>query len=91
MTLQDVEHVMEACGLHGVRISHPVGLQGFHIHQRKVKQYGQGRVFLAGDAAHIHSPLAAQGMNTGIQDAFNLAWKLFLPPEVPVGERQVAT
>ncbi|TME00649.1 MAG: FAD-binding protein [Chloroflexi bacterium] len=78
VTLQDVEHVMEACGLHGVRVSHPVGLQGFHIHQRKVKQYGQGRVFLAGDAAHIHSPLAAQGMNTGIQDAFNLAWKLAL-------------
>jgi 2-polyprenyl-6-methoxyphenol hydroxylase-like FAD-dependent oxidoreductase len=38
--------------------------------------YQRGRVFLAGDAAHIHSPVGAQGMNTGIQDAWNLGWKL---------------
>jgi 2-polyprenyl-6-methoxyphenol hydroxylase-like FAD-dependent oxidoreductase len=41
-----------------------------------VKDYQRGRVFLAGDAAHIHSPAGGQGMNTGMQDAFNLAWKL---------------
>ena len=40
--------------------------------------YRAGRVFLAGDAAHIHSPAGGQGMNTGMQDAFNLAWKLAL-------------
>jgi pentachlorophenol monooxygenase len=43
-----------------------------------VDGYGQGRVFIAGDAAHIHPPTGAQGMNTGIQDAHNLAWKLAL-------------
>jgi 2-polyprenyl-6-methoxyphenol hydroxylase-like FAD-dependent oxidoreductase len=78
VTLGDVEQAMQTCGLHGVSISNPVGLEGFHIHQRKVTQFAQGRIFLAGDAAHIHSPLGAQGMNTGMQDAFNLAWKLAL-------------
>ncbi|MGW2863252.1 FAD-dependent monooxygenase [Streptomyces sp. NPDC001205] len=43
---------------------------------RQVEHYRHGRVFLAGDAAHVHLPLGAQGMNTGIQDAFNLGWKL---------------
>ncbi|MFC0438414.1 FAD-dependent monooxygenase [Kutzneria buriramensis] len=43
---------------------------------RQVAQYRHGRVFLAGDAAHVHLPLGAQGMNTGLQDAFNLGWKL---------------
>ena len=41
--------------------------------------YRHGRVFLAGDAAHVHSPAGGQGMNTGMQDAFNLAWKLARP------------
>ncbi len=40
--------------------------------------YHQGRIFLAGDAAHVHSPFGGQGMNTGIQDAYNPAWKLAL-------------
>lgn len=43
---------------------------------RLVDRYREGRVFLAGDAAHIHSPAGGQGMNTGIQDAYNLGWKL---------------
>src|SRR5262249_11812484 len=50
----------------------------FRINERKVKDYRRGRVFLCGDAAHIHSPAGGQGMNTGMQDAFNLAWKLSL-------------
>ncbi|KAL0064071.1 hypothetical protein AAF712_009037 [Marasmius tenuissimus] len=45
---------------------------------RMVESYGTGRVFLAGDAAHIHSPTGAQGLNSGVQDCFNLAWKLSL-------------
>ncbi|WP_205023398.1 FAD-dependent monooxygenase [Streptomyces sp. HB132] len=48
----------------------------FRISHRIVDRYGAGRVFVAGDAAHIHPPTGAQGMNTGVQDAFNLAWKL---------------
>ncbi|MFD1813938.1 FAD-dependent monooxygenase [Rhodococcus gannanensis] len=50
----------------------------FRISHRLVDRYSRGRVFLAGDAAHIHPPTGAQGMNTGIQDACNLAWKLAL-------------
>ncbi|WP_432146287.1 FAD-dependent monooxygenase [Streptomyces sp. bgisy084] len=50
----------------------------FRISHRLVDCYGAGRVFVAGDAAHIHPPTGAQGMNTGIQDAYNLAWKVAL-------------
>ncbi|MGW2561140.1 FAD-dependent monooxygenase [Streptomyces sp. NPDC001514] len=50
----------------------------FRISHRMVDRYADGRVFVAGDAAHIHPPTGAQGMNTGIQDACNLAWKLAL-------------
>ena len=48
----------------------------FHCDERQVEQYRHDRVFLAGDAAHVHSPMGGQGMNTGIQDAANLAWKI---------------
>ncbi|MFS7877905.1 FAD-dependent oxidoreductase [Streptomyces asiaticus] len=50
----------------------------FHCEERQVRSYRHDRVFLAGDAAHVHSPMGGQGMNTGIQDAANLAWKLDL-------------
>ena len=50
----------------------------YKLHRRLASSYGNGRVFLAGDAAHIHSPAGGQGMNTGMGDAFNLAWKLAL-------------
>ena len=50
----------------------------FRISHRLVDRYGVGRVFVAGDAAHIHPPTGAQGMNTGLQDAYNLGWKLAL-------------
>ena len=48
----------------------------YRVHHRVAENFCQGRVFLAGDAAHIHSPAGGQGMNTGIGDAINLAWKL---------------
>ena len=50
----------------------------FRISMRLASHYRKGRVFIAGDAAHIHPPTGGQGMNTGIQDAYNLAWKLAL-------------
>jgi 2-polyprenyl-6-methoxyphenol hydroxylase-like FAD-dependent oxidoreductase len=50
----------------------------FRISMRLAERYRAGRVFIAGDAAHIHPPTGGQGMNTGIQDAYNLAWKLAL-------------
>jgi hypothetical protein len=60
------------------RIGDPVWASAFRIQRRQADRYRCGPVFLAGDAAHIHSPVGGQGMNTGIQDAFNLGWKLSL-------------
>ncbi|MEZ6188376.1 MAG: FAD-dependent monooxygenase [Planctomycetota bacterium] len=53
-------------------------LAGFDVRQRQVERYRAGRVLLAGDAAHCHSPIGGQGMNTGLQDAYNLGWRLAL-------------
>jgi hypothetical protein len=50
----------------------------YRIHHRCAERFRDRRCFLLGDAAHIHSPMGAQGMNTGLQDAYNLAWKLAL-------------
>lgn len=78
ISLADVQAVLDICLPIKVTISDPIWLAKFAVHQRKVKEYRTGRIFLAGDAAHIHSPIGGQGMNTGIQDAFNLGWKLAL-------------
>jgi 2-polyprenyl-6-methoxyphenol hydroxylase-like FAD-dependent oxidoreductase len=59
-----------------VRVHDPVWLTRFRLHHRQAITYQRGQIFLVGDAAHIHSPVGAQGMNTGIQDAWNLGWKL---------------
>jgi 2-polyprenyl-6-methoxyphenol hydroxylase-like FAD-dependent oxidoreductase len=77
-TLADVQGKVDARGPGGLTLSDPVWLANFRINERKVADYRKGRVLLAGDAAHIHSPAGGQGMNTGMQDAFNLAWKLAL-------------
>ncbi|MBO0828544.1 MAG: FAD-dependent monooxygenase [Streptosporangiales bacterium] len=58
-------------GMHGAR-----WLSRFHSDERQAPRYRVGRAFLAGDAAHVHSPAGGQGMNTGLQDAANLGWKL---------------
>jgi 2-polyprenyl-6-methoxyphenol hydroxylase-like FAD-dependent oxidoreductase len=75
-TLEEVQtNFNEASHLH-TRLSDPEWVTRYYVHHRSVDQMSLGRVFLAGDAAHIHSPVGAQGMNTGLQDAANLAWKL---------------
>lgn len=77
-TLAEIQAKVDERGPGGIALHDPIWLAGFRINERKVASYRQGRVFLAGDAAHIHSPAGGQGMNTGMQDAFNLAWKLAL-------------
>jgi 2-polyprenyl-6-methoxyphenol hydroxylase-like FAD-dependent oxidoreductase len=68
----------ERVGLPGVRFSNPTWLSIWRPNIRMVERYRSERVFLAGDAAHVHSAAGGQGMNTGIQDAYNLGWKLAL-------------
>jgi 2-polyprenyl-6-methoxyphenol hydroxylase-like FAD-dependent oxidoreductase len=75
-TLEEMQRLVDERGPGNIRLHDPYWLAAFRINERKVKDYQSGRVFLAGDAAHIHSPAGGQGMNTGMQDAFNLAWKL---------------
>jgi 2-polyprenyl-6-methoxyphenol hydroxylase-like FAD-dependent oxidoreductase len=60
----------------GLRVREVKWFSSYHVHHRVVERFGAGPVFLLGDAAHVHSPVGGQGMNTGIGDAFNLAWKL---------------
>lgn len=59
-----------------VEISEPEWFSVFHVNERCASSFQQKRCLLVGDAAHIHSPVGAQGMNTGLQDSYNLAWKL---------------
>jgi 2-polyprenyl-6-methoxyphenol hydroxylase-like FAD-dependent oxidoreductase len=77
-TLEDVQAILDRRFPGGARATNPIWLSSFRINERKVTDYRAGRVFLAGDAAHVHSPAGGQGMNTGMQDACNLAWKLAL-------------
>ena len=77
-SVEDIQKVLDVRGPGGIKASDPVWLSSFSINERKVSDYRAGRVFLAGDAAHVHSPAGGQGMNTGMQDAYNLAWKLAL-------------
>ena len=75
-TLEQVQTIIDRRGPGGLKAFDPIWLAGFRINGRKVAEYRAGRVFLLGDAAHVHSPAGGQGMNTGMQDAFNLSWKL---------------
>lgn len=76
-SLEAVQAAVEKRGVSPcLRVDSLVWFSSFRIHRRATKQFRVDHCFLAGDAAHIHSPAGGQGMNTGIQDAFNLAWKL---------------
>ena len=85
-TLGYMQALLDKRGPGEVKILNTHWLAWFRIHRRSVSQYRVGRVFVAGDAAHIHSPVGGQGMNTGMQDAYNLAWKLALVIQGTAGE-----
>ncbi|HSL69029.1 MAG TPA: FAD-dependent monooxygenase [Longimicrobiales bacterium] len=78
LSLVELQAVVDGATGGGIRLHDPAWLTHFRLHHRQAERYRAGRVFLAGDAGHIHSPVGAQGMNTGIQDAWNLGWKLAL-------------
>jgi 2-polyprenyl-6-methoxyphenol hydroxylase-like FAD-dependent oxidoreductase len=74
LTFEDVGHrAIDALGLQVKQVN---WFSTYRVHHRVADRYRYGRAFLLGDAAHIHSPAGGQGMNTGIGDAINLAWKL---------------
>ena len=77
-TLAEVESALRGTAKLPVTLHDARWVTRYRLHHRGVDRYGVGRVFVAGDAAHIHSPAGGQGMNTGLQDAANLAWKLAL-------------
>jgi 2-polyprenyl-6-methoxyphenol hydroxylase-like FAD-dependent oxidoreductase len=77
-TLAEMQHLVDERGFTTLRLYDPRWLTLYRTNYRLAPHYRQSRVFLAGDAAHIHSVIGGQGMNTGIQDAYNLAWKLAL-------------
>ena len=67
------KRVIEQLGIEVTRVN---WFSTYRVHHRVADRFRKGRAFLLGDAAHIHSPVGGQGMNTGIGDAVNLAWKL---------------
>jgi 2-polyprenyl-6-methoxyphenol hydroxylase-like FAD-dependent oxidoreductase len=75
-TLEDFQAFVDEVFPGRARLYDPVWITRFKLHHRVVSNYRDGRLFVAGDAAHIHSPAGGQGMNTGIGDAVNLGWKL---------------
>ncbi len=81
----------ERTGLPAAAITGFAWTSRFRIHRRLADTYRSGRVLLAGDAAHIHSPMGGQGMNTGMGDAENLAWKLALVEQGRAGEALLDT
>jgi 2-polyprenyl-6-methoxyphenol hydroxylase-like FAD-dependent oxidoreductase len=85
-TLADTQAMVDQRAGPGLQVTDPVWLTTFRINERKVANYRYGRIFLMGDAAHIHSPAGGQGMNTGMQDAIDLAWKLAMVVRNEAGE-----
>jgi 2-polyprenyl-6-methoxyphenol hydroxylase-like FAD-dependent oxidoreductase len=76
LELEDVRAVTQRALGSDYGMHDPRWLSRFHSDERQSPRYRVGRVFLAGDAAHVHSPAGGMGMNTGLQDAANLSWKL---------------
>jgi 2-polyprenyl-6-methoxyphenol hydroxylase-like FAD-dependent oxidoreductase len=78
LTLDDVMPSLRQEAGDAVQVKSCTWFSTYRIHHRRAERFRDRRCFLLGDAAHIHSPVGAQGMNTGLQDAYNLAWKLAL-------------
>jgi 2-polyprenyl-6-methoxyphenol hydroxylase-like FAD-dependent oxidoreductase len=78
LTLDDIQAIVRERFEADVPLFDPVWMSPFGLNTRMAPTMHRGRIFLAGDAAHVHSPVGGRGMNTGIQDALNLAWKLAL-------------
>ena len=78
LTGDDIQQILDKHSVVKAKITDTGWVSKYRIHRRMTKEFRVGRIFLAGDAAHIHSPAGGQGMNTGIQDAWNIAWKLAL-------------
>ncbi len=78
LTIPFLEKLIKDCTKLSLTVENILWASVFTIHRRIVPRMSEGSVFLCGDAAHIHSPAGGQGLNIGIQDAFNLAWKLAL-------------
>jgi hypothetical protein len=78
LTFDDIEAAIRRQMDVPVRFSDVSWFSAYRVHHRCVERFREGRCLLAGDSAHVHSPVGAQGMNTGLQDATNLAWKLAL-------------
>lgn len=76
ITLEDIRRTVARDGGVEATIDAARWIAVYRLHHRRADRFRIGRVFLAGDAAHIHSPVGGQGMNTGVGDAYNLAWKL---------------
>ncbi|MER5483488.1 FAD-dependent monooxygenase [Streptomyces sp. NPDC002812] len=76
VSVEKMQRIVDERGPQGVRITEPVWESVFRVHARHANDFQLGRVFIAGDAAHVHSPAGGQGLNTGLQDAHNLAWKI---------------
>jgi 3-(3-hydroxy-phenyl)propionate hydroxylase len=75
-TLEEVNDTLNRLGGVDAKLYDPVWVALYRVNHRAAPAFRSGRVFIAGDAAHEHVPIGGQGMNTSIQDAFNLAWKL---------------
>jgi 2-polyprenyl-6-methoxyphenol hydroxylase-like FAD-dependent oxidoreductase len=78
ITAEDVQEILDRRSGLKTRITDVRWTSLYRTHRRMTERFRVGRVFLVGDAAHIHSPAGGQGMNTGIGDAYNLGWKLAL-------------
>lgn len=74
--VEDIKNYIKQQIISPVEFEEVLWFSNYKVHSRKANSFEKGRCYIAGDAAHIHSPAGGQGMNTGIQDAYNLSWKI---------------